>query len=522
MSPISLSPARALICIAALLTGCASNAIYRSNYQPCTVSPGNACERNSLHIYNPGANNEYTLGFVEIDDQGQVRDRRQMHALLDMLYSKAAQESVLMTVFVHGWHHNANPDPLDSNIERFRENLARLSDMETDRSKKLGRPARKIVGIYVGWRGESIDVPPFNYLTFWDRKNTAQDVGHLGIAELLIKLEEIANVRNALKPPIRSRLVVIGHSFGGAVVYSATSQILASRFIDSQQGKAYTGDAKGFGDLIVLLNPAFEALQYSPFYDLAQSRCSYFRGQLPRLAILTSEADDATGILFPLGRIFSTLFEEHDDLVRTDCKHMLKLDEGEADRSTVGHYEPLISHTLKPLKDGQSMLAATSETMENIWDLQTPGGSTRFDNMVLTHLNRTVPQNPYLNIRVDKEIINGHNDVFNEKVMQFIRLLIELSTVDVDDDRDNVVNGYDECPGTAEQSIVNDKGCAIDQLCSCDVNWKTPGDFISCTSLVSGGFLREGLIGKDERANILSAAVRSGCGIKSKKARHSN
>jgi hypothetical protein len=509
MSLIPLSLARALICIAILLAGCASNAIYRSNYQPCTVSSGNACEQNSLHIYNPGADNEYTLGFVEIDDQGQIRDRRQMHALLDMLYAKAAQESVLTTVFVHGWHHNARPG--DPNIEGFKENLAKLSAIEARLSEKLGRPARKIAGVYVGWRGESIDVPPFNYLTFWDRKSTAQDVGHLGIGELLIKLEEIANVRNAMQPPVRSRLVVIGHSFGGAVVYGATSQILAGRFIDSQQGKAYTGDAKGFGDLVVLLNPAFEALQYSPFYDLAQSRCSYFRGQLPRLAILTSETDDATGILFPLGRIFSTLFEEHDDLVRTDCKHTLELDEGEADRSTVGHYEPLISHTLKPLKDGRSMLAATLETMESIWDLQTPGGSTRFDDMVLTHLNRTVPQNPYLNIRVDKEIIDGHNDVFNEKVMKFIRLLIELSTVDVDDDRDNVVNEYDECPKTAENSVVNDKGCAINQLCSCDVKWKTPGDFVSCTSLVSDGFLRAGLIGKNERKNILSAAVRSGC-----------
>jgi len=153
----------------------------------------------------------------------------------------------------------------------------------------------------VGWRGESIDVPPFNYLTFWDRKSTAQDVGYLGVSELLVKLEEIANVRNSMIPPIKSRLVVIGHSFGGAVVYSATSQILASRFVDSQEGKGFTDTAKGFGDLVVLLNPAFEALRYAPFYDLAQSRCSYFPEQVPRLAILTSEADSATGTLFPFG-----------------------------------------------------------------------------------------------------------------------------------------------------------------------------------------------------------------------------
>jgi hypothetical protein len=79
-------------------------------------------------------------------------------------------------------------------------------------------------------------------------------VGHLGVTELLLKLEEIANVKNSLSPPIKSRLVVVGHSFGGAVVYSATTQILASRFIDSRAGKGYVDTAKGFGDLVVLLN----------------------------------------------------------------------------------------------------------------------------------------------------------------------------------------------------------------------------------------------------------------------------
>lgn len=428
MNMIRIYPLGLLACAALLLSGCASNEIYRGVYQPCSVSPSNACEQNSLHLYNTGSDNAYTLGFVEIDDQGQMRDRKQMQALLDTLYEKAAKESILLTVFVHGWHHNARPG--DPNIESFKDNLAKLSAIESQRSKTLGRPARKIAGVYIGWRGESIDVPPFNYLTFWDRKSTAQDVGYLGISELLIKLEEIANVRNSMTPPIKSRLVVIGHSFGGAVVFSATSQILASRFVDSRENKGFTDTAKGFGDLVVLLNPAFEALRYSPFYDLAQARCSFFPEQVPRLAILTSEADDATGILFPLGRVFSTVFETHHDIERNDCKHPLALDEGEADRNTVGHYLPLISHTLTPVTEEKNLRLASYDNMKNIWSTQTPGGSTQYGSTVLTHLDKTNPQNPYLNIRVDEEIIADHNDVFNEKVNEFIRLLIGLSTDD--------------------------------------------------------------------------------------------
>lgn len=428
MKQIELSALRPFVIAACLLSGCASNDIYRSDYRACTVTPANACEQNSLHLYNDGAANEYTLGFVEIDDQGQMRDRKQMQALLDTLYQKAARESILLTVFVHGWHHNARPG--DSNIEGFKDNLARISEIESRRSRELGRPPRKIAGVYIGWRGESIDVPPFNYLTFWDRKSTAQDVGYLGITELLVKLEEIANVRNSMTPPIKSRLVLIGHSFGGAVIFSATSQILASRFVDSQENKSFTDTAKGFGDLVVLLNPAFEALRYSPFYDLAQARCSYFPEQLPRLAILTSEADDATGILFPMGRVFSTVFETHRDIERDDCNLPLSLDEGEADRNTVGHYPPLISHTLTPAATESNPRLASYTNMKHLWSTQTPGNATQYGSTVLTHLNKTNPRNPYLNIRVDESIIADHNDVFNEKVMEFIRLLIGLSTDD--------------------------------------------------------------------------------------------
>ena len=419
-----------MLSILFIITGCASNEIYRTDYTTCTVSSGSQCVKHSLQKHNANTDSEFMLGFVEIDDQGQLRDRAQMRALIDSLYQIAVNDSILINVFVHGWHHNAAPG--DPNIESFKNALARLSKIEHDLSLTKHTATRKVVGVYVGWRGESITIPGLNYLTFWDRKSTAQEVGHLGVTELLLKLEEIANVKNSLSPPIKSRLVVVGHSFGGAVVYSATTQILASRFIDSRAGKGYVDTAKGFGDLVVLLNPAFEALSYAPSYDLAQARCSYFDNQVPRLVILTSEADYATKLAFPAGQTFSTFFETHNTIERNDCKFSLTLDEGEADRNAVGHYLPLISHTLKPVDTGQTqqMAVASYANMKNIWSTQTKGGSTQFGSTVLTHLNKTEPRNPYLNIRVDKELIADHNDVFGGRVMDFLRLLIELSTTD--------------------------------------------------------------------------------------------
>jgi hypothetical protein len=408
------------------MSGCAPNRIYRDVYEVCNSATDTECNHHSLQLHQDKANGlDYILGFVEIDDQGQLRDRKQMSTLTDKLYEIASNDSVLVTVFVHGWHHNAEPG--DGNIEGFKQTLTELARYE--KNKKSGHK-RKIVGVYVGWRGESINIPLIRHLTFWDRKNTAQDVGYLGVTELLLKLEEIANVRNSVEPPIKSRLVVIGHSFGGAVVYSATSQILMSRFVNSQQDKGFTDSARGFGDLVVLLNPAFEALRYAPAFDLSQSRCSFFEDQAPKLAILTSETDRATDWLFPLGRTFATLFETHSTVEREDCGYKTTLDEGEADRNTVGHYQPLVSHRLAPVMEQKAEQVASAGKLKNIWANQTNGGSTRFGNALLTHLEKTVPRSPYLNIRVDEALMDGHSDIFGKDIREFLELLIQMSTID--------------------------------------------------------------------------------------------
>lgn len=413
------------IALLMILSGCAFDGIYRTVYQSCTVTPTETCENHSIQVHNPGQNNEYLLGFVEIDDQGQLRDRKQMTALLDTLYEIAARHNVLLNVFVHGWHHNAAPG--DSNIEGFNKDLGTLSKIETELNVAPKQP-RKVIGIYVGWRGESIDFPGIRYLTFWDRKNTAQDVGYLGITELFLKLEEISNIKNSLQAEPISRLVITGHSFGGAAVYNATAQILTDRFIDSRSGKTSVDTAKGFGDLIVLLNPAFEAIQFAPLFDLAQSRCSYFENQHPRLIILTSRADYATRIAFPAGRIFSTFFETHNRIDRNECGRPLTHDEGAADRWAVGHFEPLVTHTLTPAPQDSALKTAEYKNIANVWSQQKSGNSTQYGSTILTHLDKTLPLNPYLNVQVSKEIMSGHNDVFGEDLMEFIRTFIVLST----------------------------------------------------------------------------------------------
>jgi hypothetical protein len=430
-----------IVFLSFLIVGCAQNEIYREKFEvrDMTCSKGDKqCEKYSLQIHNIGKDNPYSLGFVEIDDQGQLRDRRQMNALTKYLSNIAKEKSALVTVFVHGWHHNAEYEPEDGNLTEFKELLSGLSKIESKKTNK-----RKIIGIYVGWRGDSIAIPAIRYLTFWDRKSTAQEVGYLGMTELLLRLEKINAVRNSSNPTDKSRLVIIGHSFGGAVVYSATAQVLMSRFIESQfdcnteredaidRADRLQDHNDGLGDLVVLLNPAFEALRYAPAFDMTQASCT--NGTAPRLAILTSETDDATGKVFPLGRMFTTFFETHNDEVeRKDSNYTSKpLDEGEADRNTIGHYMPFVSHRLEPLgkQKAKQIINNTDDLNKNIiWSKQVSKGTTQFGQTLLKHLGETNPTSPYLNIRVDRRIMDGHNGITGQDLKEFLTLLIHLTT----------------------------------------------------------------------------------------------
>jgi hypothetical protein len=434
-----------LLIIVSFLSACAGNDIIRSDFSaPCIFKKAGDCANNAIQHYQPNKNNEYYLGFVEFDDQGQMRDRYQLESVLKQFYPVASEKGVLLVTFVHGWHHGAELG--DPNITQFRKLLARISRTE---SKAMGAKARTVLGVYVAWRGDSISIPYLNGITFWDRKNTAHEVGANGVSEVFIKLEEIVNVKAGVDDPGKktpSRLVVIGHSFGGAVTYTALQNILADRYYDSRPGKTSQGDAKGFGDIVILVNPAFEALRFATLYDIGQQvtenkNCrSYFAGQVPRLAILTSETDLATKWAFPAGRFFSTLLESHTSLKRFDCKldaktgryiaKPLMVQEGSADRTAVGHFEPFMTHRLKSVSDRTKRIESFDyRLLSKMWLGQKSSGTLKFESADLVHKGKTHPFNPYLNVYVDEDLMDGHNDIWGEGITSFIRDLIHVSTM---------------------------------------------------------------------------------------------
>ena len=134
--------------------------------------------------------------------------------------------------------------------------------------------------MYVGWRGLSARVPPFKQLSFWSRKNVAHRIADGDLVELLIRVELFIRRLNAANPD-PSLLAVIGHSFGGTMVYAALANILKTRVLEALDRQddpdSRASLVHGFGDLVVLINPAFEASLYAPLHEIAADLAVFHR-----------------------------------------------------------------------------------------------------------------------------------------------------------------------------------------------------------------------------------------------------
>ncbi len=292
--------------------------------------------RDKTGAADPADKGDYFLSFVEFDDQGWFADRRQMDALFALLADlKKQKRETLIYVYAHGWKHNASP--CDNNVVCFSRLVERLDLAE--KKIRSDDPARQrtVVGVYLGWRGLPFGTA-LNNLSFWSRKDTAARVGRGGVFELLTRLNDYRDSRQVGKTtdPLRTQLVITGHSFGGLVVYSALSHALmarAARTGDTAAGTQYV-KVKSFGDFVMLVNPAFEGSLYEPLFHIATQRC-YEPGQRPAMMIVTSEADSATRLAFPAGRALSTVLQHAKSPAQQAS--MLK---------TIGHNARYVTHDL--------------------------------------------------------------------------------------------------------------------------------------------------------------------------------
>src|SRR5438105_367858 len=178
-----------LSAVAIVLASCSSDALL--NGPKVEVWPDRP-----MNVLRPTASVEqhskYTLGIVEINDAGKFRSTQQFQLVTDTLNRVALERGVTLVIFVHGWHHGAEPD--DSNLADFRDILNRLG-------KASNIP---VMGIYLAWRGEPLDrrwrKTRLSTFSFWNREFAAQRVGVNGGAEDLLAINWQVDSLRVTKP----------------------------------------------------------------------------------------------------------------------------------------------------------------------------------------------------------------------------------------------------------------------------------------------------------------------------------
>jgi pimeloyl-ACP methyl ester carboxylesterase len=303
----------------------------------CDVGSASARENRKI-IEDYGA---YLMGYAEFDDQGWgYAQDSQLQVLQARLQAEVKNQSFVdqdfaLIVFVHGWHHNAHDN--DCNVQEARQMVA-IASARFDAAYAAGHLKRKrrVVGIYVGWRGESVDAALLRYTTVIDRRDAAEKVAKGSIRQLFANLHELqiaaqaaTDRTDALDRSDRMYTTVVGHSFGGLIVFNSLSQQLINDLTAEVQNQSAsscsTYQALGaalpaqsaWPDEVILINPAFEASRLEPLNRLADisASCGY-SGRVPLLTVITADNDRWTGPVFTAARGLLTLFEGYDDSTR--------------------------------------------------------------------------------------------------------------------------------------------------------------------------------------------------------------
>src|SRR5258708_6945403 len=490
---------------------------------------------------------DYDLFFVEFDDQGWLANRDQLLALTkclnyliqsdqpdgkpcepvdDAIPVSNDRQPLSIIVYVHGWHHSAAPN--DQDVKNFRKLLHNASLVESDlcaiKRNKIQNTSvsklesacvdgghvdfpwqkkRRVVGIYVGWRGDSAfpGVPLLNLGSVWDRKLAAEKVAHGAVQELFAMLHDfylkhqchLAEVLPGNKKAVSVggrgkkncadvRMLTMGHSFGGLVTYRAlTTRLMtgvAETFRQNQSSKDLPY-AYSFGDLMVLVNPAFEGTRFEPLAEAALNR-KYQSGdeheahrtaQLPILIVATSEGDWVTHWTFPIFRFFTPLFESTRDQTQNS-----------ANLNTVGWTDRYQTHKLS-CGDGPSLCAnppaktfeeiPPKALMEAINEERAWYEAKRHDSCLRVFNNKSLdladglrltkvepdparPDRPeYMPlwvVQADANIIHDHNDFLSWNFTNFLR---QIYYVILGEEDAVMVRVLDDSPKSDKPSILD-------------------------------------------------------------------
>ncbi|MBV9068376.1 MAG: hypothetical protein JO093_14580 [Acidobacteria bacterium] len=394
----------------------------------------------------------FTVGVIEFTDEGVTNEAQYTQVRTQFERALDSGTGVLLVIFAHGWHHSCRT--CDRDLACFRRVLSSLAEGE------LRGRRRTVFGVYLGWRGASM-VGNFDYLTLWNRKYVAEHIGRTGAKEVLAYFHE--QWRRRKNTDCRITMITVGHSLGGAMVFSAARGKLTGDVGDiyspealptirltrtsEPRSKAFGHKAirARFGDLLMLVNPAIQASDYDPFNNdvtggrqqLPDDGMPFSNDQLPVLVTFASTADTAVGRMFPLAAWISgfNVFANAKTLFSTRR------------RTGMGRYAPHVTHTLtldvsrekfstgargcfctKQWRDPDLQLDETPLDLAKESITWSTSGKTpthlRFNLSKARHGSWDV-NSPYLVIQTNEGVITEHSDIFNPLFVGVLRKMVQ-------------------------------------------------------------------------------------------------
>ena len=408
------------------IAGCAANQPYHAGEAPTETVVTPATSKTARDIYR--------LAFIEFDEQGDFWDREQLRKTVQAI--RDTGRPILLVSYIHGWQNNSREVDADD-VAQFRGLLARLTADQTVQLSGL-----QVFGVYVSWRGRVVHkVNPvvdavtwlFKEGSFYSRKNAATRISSsTPITEAIFTLIKTAR----RDTPGNSRCVVIGHSFGALVLEKALAQALVGTWLYQEPlvPGAHKPEAVAVfkpADLILLVNSAAESIYSKEMIDMYRDTTP-LRGA-PHVIMISSDADKATGLAFPIGTKLSNTPKLLTGTFRKYREPGHDTSQFKYFTETAGHNDSLQSHRLVPIESGKTDLGADP------FDLNLKNKPGSYENVTLYtgtrydwtkwEIKREGPNlTNYWVLRVPKKIIPGHGPIFEGESRDVMAALFRLAT----------------------------------------------------------------------------------------------
>jgi hypothetical protein len=240
----------------------------------------------------------YNLAFLEFTQDGRPpelssekeplqENPSQLDAILNFLSDNRESEHYVIA-FIHGWRHDARIG--DGNVAALRTYAAYVASFLDYRCKTAIRNCgAAVTGVYIGWRGARIDERTWvgklfgtsigtvlAAPTLFDRKPVSERIAPAVVAalrEIGRKLDELGTDRNATAMS-KNKMITIGHSLGGNMLAVALRETMIDR-VHRHHPDALMKPP--FGDLIVLINPASEAMNWTSIQQAMRTHVMFER-----------------------------------------------------------------------------------------------------------------------------------------------------------------------------------------------------------------------------------------------------